>query len=619
MFIPVLDQPLSSNRYYAINGRGFNSREAYVSGKKEEEERVSCCFGLSYVPEPRPKQLDPHDIYQQFEIHQKKPSSHCYYATSVAPDGVSTWLLRKDNWVIEYSRSKEFELIDDAKGLNKELRSELPSLGTSVVVGKWYVPFVFVKERKVKDQHKRSMYYIMTLEQRWEEVFSCENDKGENRDVVVHVEVENEIVKLEGQKIVRGVDANRFVWFGVGDKKIGLGSVVERMKWEEERFGWTSKGDRTINPSELTLFPTEGPNSGVLVIQDEESQPICCFGKCFDCDLNGLPFPQNTKLTVKYQIGSGDDRIVLLDSVAFVPVLNQPPSSNLYYVIRRRGKHTGEACVSAKEGDRVPCCFCFSYVSNVTPRPLDPFDIYQQFEIHQRGSSTHKFFATSVASDGIPPRFLRRKGWTVPFSASEDFGLIDDAKGIVNAKLRYELPDFDKSVVVGKWYVPFLFVKEGDAKDQMKNSMYYSMTLQQIFEEVFFCENVGNKQFEVEVDVEVETEVVKLDGEKIAREAKGVDSDGIVWFIVSGTEKIGLGSVVLERMKWEEERFGWSIKGDQMRSNIKKSEKFEGGSSFWKSYRCYVLVESFELKRMDESLVLKYEFRHVDKLKSKWD
>ncbi|CAN7020423.1 unnamed protein product [Brassica rapa subsp. trilocularis] len=369
------------------------------------------------------------------------------------------------------------------------------------------------------------------------------------------------------------------------------------------------------NPSELTL-QAEGPNSGVLVIQDEESQPKCCFGKCFDCDLNGLPFPQNARVTVKYQIGSGDDRIVLLDSVAFVPVLHQPPSSNLYYVIRRSGKHTGEACVSAKEGDRAPCCFCFSYIPNATPRPLDPYDTYQQFEIHQRGSSTRKFFATSVASDGIPPRFLRRKGWTVPFSSSEDFGLVDDAKGVVDAKLRYELPDFDKSVVVGKWYVPFLFVKEGDAKDQMKKSMYYCMTLHQRFEEVFLCENVENKQFEAVVDVEVEIEVVKLGGGEIAREAKGVVSDKVVWFSVSGTEeKIGLGSVVLEQMKWEEERFGWS----NIRSNIKRSERFEGGGPYWKSYRCYLLVESFELRRNDGSLVLTYEFKHVDKLKSKWN
>lgn len=116
--------------------------------------------------------------------------------------------------------------------------------------------------------------------------------------------------------------------------------------------------------------------------------------------------------------------------------------------------------------------------------------------------------------------------------------------------------------------------------------------------------------------MEVETEVVKLGGGEIAREAKGMDSDKVVWFSVSGTEeKIGLGSVVLEQMKWEEERFGWS----KIRSNIKRSERFEDGGPYWKSYRCYVLVESFELRRNDGSLVLTYEFKHVDKLKSKWN
>jgi len=113
--------------------------------------------------------------------------------------------------------------------------------------------------------------------------------------------------------------------------------------------------------------------------------------------------------------------------------------------------------------------------------------------------------------------------------------------------------------------------------------------------------------------------VVKLEGENIGRETKGVNSDGVVWFGVSETQKIGIGSVVLERMKWEEERFGWSKKGNELKSSIKRTEKFEGGGPQWKSYRCYVLVETFELKKTDGSLVLTYEFRHVDKLKSKWD
>ncbi|KAL9306020.1 hypothetical protein AtEden1_Chr1g0014631 [Arabidopsis thaliana] len=375
------------------------------------------------------------------------------------------------------------------------------------------------------------------------------------------------------------------------------------------------------NSSDLTRSLPEGPNSGVLVIQDEESKPTCCFGNCYDGELKGLPFPQNAKLTVTYRTGTGNDRRSYHDQVLFIPVLDQPYYSNRYYVIKRRGKQSGGASASAKEEDRVPCCFCFSYVPEVKPQEADPYDIYQQFEVHQRKPSSGYYTATSVAPNGIPPEFLKRKYWTVEYSNSQDFGLTDDAKGI-NTTLRSKLPnDMNTSVVVGKWYVPFIFVKERDAKDQIKSSPYYSMTLKQRWEEVYSCVNVNYNQKggEVVVDVDVETQVVKLEGqETISRETSG---GGFVWFSVLGDErqdkKIGLGSVVVERMKWEEERFGWLNNGE--RSNIKRSERFEGGSSHWKSYRGLVLIESFELKRMDGSLVLTYEFTHVDKLKSKWD
>ncbi|KAL1202374.1 hypothetical protein V5N11_008979 [Cardamine amara subsp. amara] len=376
------------------------------------------------------------------------------------------------------------------------------------------------------------------------------------------------------------------------------------------------------NSSDLTQSLPEGPNSGVLVIQDEESKPTCCFGSCYAGELKGLPFPQNAKLTVTYSTGTGNQRRSYHDPVLFIPILDQPLDSNRYYVIRRRGKHSGGASASAKEEDRVPCCFCFSYVPEVKTQEADPYDIYQQFQIHQRRASPTYYTATSVAPNGIPPEFLKRKYWSVGYSDSQDFGLTDDAKGI-NTKLRSKLPDdLNTSVVVGKWYVPFIFVKERDAKDQIKSSTYYSMTLKQRWEEVYSCENVDYNEIggEVVVHVGVETEVVKLEGQETnLREAKG---DGVVWFSVLRDEiqdkKIGIGSVVVERMKWEEERFGWVNKGERSKSNIKRTERSEG-LAHWKSYRCYVLIESFELKRMDGSLALTYEFRHVDKLKSKWD
>lgn len=279
-----------------------------------------------------------------------------------------------------------------------------------------------------------------------------------------------------------------------------------------------------------------------------------------------------------------------------------------------------KASASAKEEERVSSCCCFTYVPEAKPQQADSHDIYQQFEIHQRRSSSRYYSATSVAANGVPPDYLKRKDWSVAYSTSHDFGLRDDAKGI-NTKLRLEseLTCLGKSVVVGKWYVPFIFVMEGNVKDQMKKSTFYSMTLQQRWEEVFFSENVDDERFEVVVDVEIESEVVKL--EEQVTNLRETGDDGVVWFSVLRDEKqdkkIGLASVVVERMKWEEERFGWLNKGE--RTNIKRSERLEGGSSHWKMYRCYVLIESFELKRMDGSLVLTYEFRHVDKLKSTWD
>ncbi|KAL1202377.1 hypothetical protein V5N11_008981 [Cardamine amara subsp. amara] len=367
------------------------------------------------------------------------------------------------------------------------------------------------------------------------------------------------------------------------------------------------------NRSELP----KNPNSGVLIIQDEESKPTCCFGSCYESGLKGLPFPQNAKLTVSYSITVNNVTTAYRDPVVFIPVLDQPLSSNRYYAIKRSGKHSGEASANAKEEDRVPCCFCFSYVPEAKPQQADPYDIYQQFEIHQPKSLSRNYFATSVAPDGVPPEFLKRKYWTVEYSTSEDYGLSDDAKGI-NTKLRSELPsDLNTNVVVGKWYVPFIFVKERDAKDQLKSSTYYSMVLVQRWEEVYSCDNTYNeKTREVVVNVEVEPEVVKLEGQGIGEKITSVDENGVFWFEVAD-KKIGLRSVVIERMKLEEERFGW--KRQPQRAMVKKSERFDGGGSNWKSYRCYVLVESFVLRRMDESLVLTFEFRHVDKLRTKWE
>ncbi|CAK7326469.1 unnamed protein product [Dovyalis caffra] len=379
------------------------------------------------------------------------------------------------------------------------------------------------------------------------------------------------------------------------------------------------------DPSALSLPPPDGPNSGVLVIQDEEAVPTCCFGLFKSDRVNwGLPFPQNKNLMVRYTQQAGEHQHVHRNSVLFFPVLNQPLSSNQYYVIERKGKHKGEAYINSKEEDMETCCFC-TCISDLKPQPLDPRNIYQQFEIRHRNWGG--FAAKSVASDGFPPNFLRRKGWRVFTSTSKEFQL-NEAPGL-NTALRVSLPDFNfppsqkcsTPVVIGKWYCPFMFIKEGTVlKDQMKHSTYYEITLEQQWEQIFACENTYNEGNTVGVDVVVELQVVTIDGTEAVHDQRNV-VDGVMWFRsisnVIGETNVGLRLEIVERMKWKQERAGWASGGERQ-VKVKRTEDFDGKGT-WKKFRCYVLVERFALKRMDGSLVLKFDFRHTHHIRSKWE
>jgi hypothetical protein len=93
-------------------------------------------------------------------------------------------------------------------------------------------------------------------------------------------------------------------------------------------------------PSELSLPPPEGPNSGILVILDEEAEATCCFGLCKSHGIKDLPFPQNKNLTLLYSMGQHTDSFY----AALIPVLNHPLSFNRYYAIKTRGSHKGYLC-----------------------------------------------------------------------------------------------------------------------------------------------------------------------------------------------------------------------------------------------------------------------------------
>ncbi|KAH0991214.1 hypothetical protein GBA52_002697 [Prunus armeniaca] len=51
------------------------------------------------------------------------------------------------------------------------------------------------------------------------------------------------------------------------------------------------------SPQSLSLPSPAGPNSGYLVLHDDESVEITCYG-CGDDWVKDLPFPQNKDLTV---------------------------------------------------------------------------------------------------------------------------------------------------------------------------------------------------------------------------------------------------------------------------------------------------------------------------------
>ncbi|XP_054822853.1 uncharacterized protein LOC129321195 [Prosopis cineraria] len=118
-----------------------------------------------------------------------------------------------------------------------------------MVVGKWYSPFMFVNEEgvSVKEQMKRSVFYEMTLERRWDRVFSNENG-GNSNQVLVDVVVKAEVAGLEdGREAVweEGKVEEGVMWFRSldrGERKVGLSmAIVEGMRWEEERADWEGK------------------------------------------------------------------------------------------------------------------------------------------------------------------------------------------------------------------------------------------------------------------------------------------------------------------------------------------------------------------------------------------
>ncbi|XP_052196771.1 uncharacterized protein LOC127804085 [Diospyros lotus] len=382
-------------------------------------------------------------------------------------------------------------------------------------------------------------------------------------------------------------------------------------------------------PDARSEQPPPDPCSGYLIVTDEEAdeRDYFCWGLCKKKKISKLPLPQDRILKVVHLSEHDDPSETKL---WFIPVLDQPLSSNRYYAIRASGKYKGYAITCSREDDVAGCCFP-DVVRDLRPKQFNHRDIYQQFEIrrHCKGGG---FYAESVAGDGFPPKFLRRKGWELYISTSLQ---LREARGL-NTRAQMQLPGRNfpayykcsPPVVVAKWYCPFVFVKDqlGNVdREEARKSMVYEMTLEQWWEEIYSCENESNGGNTVNASAVVQRESVLVCGVEAVRGYGDVDDDGLVWFRVEGHgrwparrgEALGLSSAVVEKMKWvEETRRGGGGGEKEVRVQIVE-EAASGGA--WKKFGCYVLVESFVLRRMDGLVMLSCKFRHVHRTICKWE
>ncbi|OEL38773.1 hypothetical protein BAE44_0000208 [Dichanthelium oligosanthes] len=357
------------------------------------------------------------------------------------------------------------------------------------------------------------------------------------------------------------------------------------------------------NPEAGSQSPPEGPNSGYLVVKgaddDGDDGETCCWGTCGGTRVWDLPFPQNRLLTVRYTEHHGESSTTYADAVVFVPVPDQPLASNRYYPVIATGRHKGLVRACSREEDMVPCCFC-RCISDVEPRPFDPVDIYQQVEIVRRRRG--RFTARAVATDGFPYFLYRKKYWRVYASKPKDFDLGEAL--VLDAPLRSrQLSDASildafpalTNTAVGKWYSPFFLVVEGGVapREQMERSAFYEVTLEQRWEPVHAHAGVSK----------LASNKALIGGTVEAKQEAGNSrrGDGYVWFRAAATgQRVGMCTSVWESMRWEEYRGGWVDEEED-------AGKVAGGSS--------VLVERFVVKRLDGSVVVAFDFVHLNKVR----
>ncbi|TYI58313.1 hypothetical protein E1A91_D11G347800v1 [Gossypium mustelinum] len=356
----------------------------------------------------------------------------------------------------------------------------------------------------------------------------------------------------------------------------------------------------------VELSAAAAPHSGIMVLRGREGADADEGKGLFQNGyaerlIKELPLPSNAML-----INTDSD---FGEYFYFIPVLHQPLSSNRYHVIHADGKYKGLAVKCSTEDDMSYCC-SRRIIQDIEPKPFDHRDQYQQFRICS--DDVGSFYAKPIVPHSFPPTFLRFK-FTLFVKKKRVHHLQDNARGLDDS-IRSQLPELDSgtNMIIGKWYTPFVFVKESSMmRVQMEKSLFYIVTLEKLWEKICSWENDGSSKGDVmTLNVEIKRKIDFLFGVEVLRGSE-MDNEGFVWFRYGG-EKLGLSLAVLEGMRWLEEVVGW-VDGVE---RVERVVEIGGGR---RRIDCYVLVERFALRRMDGTLVLNCDFRHTHEIRTKWE
>ncbi|KAI4366737.1 hypothetical protein MLD38_022577 [Melastoma candidum] len=260
-FIPVLDLPLSYNIYYVMRADGKYQGLSCVCSR--EHDKVQSCFG-TYTQDLKPRSFNYRDVDQRFRILSSS-SNGMFYAQSAASGGFPPGYLSRKSWQVHSSSSYQPKL-EEASGLDASLRACLPDLNfpisnkcsDSVIVGKWYCPFVFfMEDGETHEQMKRSMFYKMVLQQRWEKIYTCKSMTYQTNEITINVNVQTEDITIFGMKAkkddIRGLED--MVWFRAGQTdeiswrgiRWGMSTAIfEKMKWVQEEGGYVYDENRAM-------------------------------------------------------------------------------------------------------------------------------------------------------------------------------------------------------------------------------------------------------------------------------------------------------------------------------------------------------------------------------------